>query len=93
MDIDPVPPQSEVEEFPGAAATFEQGRVSFLQRFDQDRFSEERRSNIYYPFASRADWELGLWLTRSGLSMAAIDGLLSLQLVSPTMISNVHDGF
>lgn len=82
MDVDSAGQQCVVEEFPGAATTYEQERTSFLRRFDQDQFSEERRTNLYYPFASRVDWELGLWLTRSGLSMAATDSLLSLELVS-----------
>lgn len=82
---DPEPYRGTVEEFPGAAAVFAQQQNSFLDRFDRDKFSHERRTNLYYPFASRADWELGLWLTRSGLSMAAIDSLLSLELVSFTI--------
>lgn len=91
MDVDP-PQQSLVEEYPGAAATYNQERKSFLQHFDQDQFAEQRCSNLYYPFGSRADWELGLWLTRSGLSMAAIDSLLSLGLVS-RLPSHVFDVF
>lgn len=85
MDIDRPelePDRGTIEEFPGAARVFAQQQNSFLDHFDRDRFSEERRSNLYYPFASRADWEFGLWLTRSGLSMAAIDSFLSLELVS-----------
>lgn len=84
MDVDQPeePYQGAVEQFPGAASIFLRQPNSFLERFDRDRFSQERRSNLYYPFASRADWEMGLWLTRSGLSMAAIDSLLSLELVS-----------
>lgn len=76
------PYQGTVEEFPGAAAIYSRQQNSFLERFDRDQFSQERRVNLYYPFASRADWEMGLWLTRSGLSMAATDSLLSLDLVS-----------
>jgi len=28
--------------------------------------------NLYYPFASKQDWEMASWLLRSGLSMAAV---------------------
>ena len=76
-----------VEQFPGAAKTFQSESHTFLHEFDQDHFSKERRGNLYYPFASRADWQFGLWLTRSGLSLAAVDSLLSLALVSSF---NVH---
>ena len=85
MDIDPV--QGSVEEFPGAAKVFPGERQTFLGAFDNDSFSNERRSNSYYPFASRLDWEFGLWLTRSGLSLAAVDSLLSLELVGPVYCS------
>lgn len=85
------PHDGTVEEFPGAAAIFSHQPNSFLERFDRDQFSNQRQSNLYYPFASRADWEFGLWLTRSGLSMAAIDSLLSLQLVSLVILFDFPD--
>ncbi|KAG9310636.1 hypothetical protein JVU11DRAFT_9210 [Chiua virens] len=87
MDVDPIPQDSLMEEFPGAAATFGQGRTTFLQRFDDNQFLEEQHSNLYYPFASHPDWELGVWLTQSGLSMVTIDSLLSLELMKTLPIS------
>lgn len=79
---DPPERSSSTQYFPGAAHTYEGGKT-FLDRFDADEFSKHRNSNIYYPFASRGDWELASWLLRSGLSMGAIDSLLSLDLVRP----------
>ena len=76
------PYQGTVEEFPGAAAILSRQPNTFLKHFDQDRFSQEHRTNIYYPFAYPADWEVGLWLTHSRLSMTAMDSLLTLELVS-----------
>ena len=67
--------------FPGASARYGRG-PTFMENFDSDRFSEERAVNPYYPFASRSDWEMGAWLLRSGLSMAAINEFLSLEIVS-----------
>ena len=52
-----------------------------MQRFNMDQYAELRRANLYYPFASKQDWEVGLWLLRSSLSMAAINSFFSLQLV------------
>ncbi|KAI6039430.1 hypothetical protein EDC04DRAFT_2526922, partial [Pisolithus marmoratus] len=46
-----------------------------------DKFSNHQSLNIYYPFASRGDWELGSWLLHSGLSMGVINTFLSLHLV------------
>ena len=74
------PQSSSIEYFPGAAKTYS-GGSTFLNKFDTDEFSSCRSSNIYYPFASRGDWQLGSWLLRSGLSMSAMDTLLSLDLV------------
>jgi hypothetical protein len=54
-----------------------------MDRFDLDQYAEERKSNLFYPFASKQDWDVGYWLLSSGLSMAAIDEFLSLELVSP----------
>ena len=85
MDIEPV--QGSVEEFPGAAKVFPGEWQTFLGVFDSDSFSNEQWSNSYYPFTSRPDWEFGLWLTRSGLSLAAVDSLLSLELVGPVYCS------
>lgn len=58
------------------------GGETFMDKFDRDRFAEERKQNLYYPFADRDDWEMGYWLLNSGLSMAAINKFLSLKLVS-----------
>jgi len=71
---------SPIEYFPGAAQAFV-GGSTFLDRFEADQFSNCRSSNIYYPFASRGDWQMGSWLLRSGLSMSAINTFLSLDLV------------
>ena len=86
MDIDmgTEPILGSVDEFPSAAKVFPGERQTFLGAFDGDTFSNERQYNPYYPFASRPDWEFGLWLTRSGLSLAAMDSLLSLELVGPS---------
>jgi hypothetical protein len=70
-----------VQEYDGAARTFGLG-TTFMQQFDCDEFAEERTENLYYPFASRAEWELAAFLLRSDLSLAALDMFLSLNLVS-----------
>ena len=70
-----------VQEYDGAAKTFGPG-TTFMQQFECDEFSEERSQNLYYPFASRAEWELAAFLLRSDLSLSALDMLLSLNLVS-----------
>jgi hypothetical protein len=69
-----------VEEYPHAAATFGLGQT-FMDRFDDDVYTEYRTNNLYYPFATRQDWEIGNFLERSSLSMSAIDEFLSLEVV------------
>ncbi|KIL54004.1 hypothetical protein M378DRAFT_182687, partial [Amanita muscaria Koide BX008] len=68
-----------VEEYDGAAKTYGSG-TSFMRQFNSDTFATERAENIYYPFASRAEWDLAAFLLRSDLSIAAIDNFLSLTL-------------
>lgn len=70
-----------VDEYPRAAATWGRGQT-FMDRFDSDVHANDRIENLYYPFASKQDWEIGEFLERSSLSMAAIDEFLALDLVS-----------
>ena len=69
-----------MEEFESSAQTFGNGRT-FLDRFHMDIFSNERETNLHYPFASKQEWELAQFLLRSSLSLADIDNFLSLNLV------------
>ena len=71
-------PISEV--FEGASKTYGKG-TTFMEQFDYDRFTNERTVNLYYPFASREEWEFASSLLCSSLSMHAIDTFLSLDLV------------
>ena len=70
-----------VEEFPGAGCTYGNGET-FMNLFDTDQHAHHRTHNLYYPFASKAEWQLASWLLRSNLSMQAIDEFLLLDLVS-----------
>ena len=82
MDVDVGDVESGVnaEYFLHAARVYD-GGLTFMDQFDTDPFSARRTTNLYYPFASRQDWELGSWLLRSGLSLVAIDKFFSLELV------------
>ena len=75
-----------VQEYEGAARTFGPG-TTFMQQFECDEFAEERTQNLYYPFTSRAEWELAAFLLRSDLSLAALDMFLSLNLVSALSVT------
>ena len=79
---------SNLEYYPGASSTYGQG-TTFMSEFFTDKYAHLRHENIFYPFASKEDWQLGSWLLRSGLSMAAMDGFLSLELVSISPL-NLH---
>lgn len=68
------------EEYPGASHTYP-GGDTFMDAFDKAEFAEERRTNLFYPFASRQEWEMASFLVRSNLSMAAMNEFLSLQMV------------
>lgn len=58
---------------------------TFMDQFDKDGFADSRaKGQLYYPFASRDEWELASFLLQSNLSMASIDSFLKLELVSYT---------
>ncbi len=57
--------------------------TTFMDQFDSDYFSDARKHGcLYYPFASRQEWDLASFLLNSGLSMASINRFLKLELVS-----------
>lgn len=69
------------DHFPNPPLAYQDG-YTFLGLFDSDENSIHRKTNLYYPFSSRRDWQLAAWLLRSGLSMGKIDSFLSLEMVS-----------
>jgi len=81
-----------IEYFLGAAKAFS-GGSTFLNKSKVDQFNECRSSNIYYLFASRGEWQMGLWLLRSGLSMSTINAFLSLDLVYPLLTRHGHHAY
>ena len=71
------------EEFhPNVPLIFGSG-PGLIDAFKADQHAEKRKENLYYPFSSKAEWGLALWLLRSGLLMRAIDNFLALPIVSP----------
>ena len=79
-----------VEVYPGAAQTYGKG-PTFMDEFDGDKYAVMRKENLYYPWASRPEWELAAFLLRSSLSMAVINQFLSLDLVSLLTLPLVYD--
>ena len=77
-----IPPACHFKErYPNASETYGAGST-FMDVFDQDTHFAERKLNIFYPFASRDEWELASFLLRSNLSLASMDKFLKLTLVS-----------
>jgi len=68
------------EEFSAAAAMFSHGAM-FMDTFDKDTHVQGCSKNIFYPFASRDEWEMASFLLQSQLSMVSINKFLSLKLV------------
>ena len=68
------------EVFPGASKIYGKDK-SFMDVFDADQHAHHHVENVFYPFASKQDWEIASWLGKSNLSMALINEFLSLELV------------
>lgn len=79
-----------VQAFEGCSEAFAGGK-SFMDNFRQEEHAAERRANLYFPFASREEWQLASWILRSRLSLSAIDSLLSLDIVSVFLRSRERD--
>lgn len=69
-----------VKEYTGSAQIFGTG-PTFLDKFDMDKYSPHRKTNLYYPFASREEWEYSFFLVRSNMNLAHVDELLKLEKV------------
>lgn len=71
-----------IKQHPTSSRVFGHGET-FMDQFDKDQFVEARKQGLlYYPFATRDEWELASFLLQSNLSMSAIDRFLKLELVS-----------
>jgi hypothetical protein len=73
--------QTFTEMYQGCSQAFS-GGSTFMESFWQDKYAPERRENLYFPLASGNEWQFASWCLCSGLSMAAVDSLLSLNIVS-----------
>ena len=49
------------QEEPDSTCTYGPG-TTFMDKFDCDEHANRRTHNIYYPFPSWSDWQLGAWL-------------------------------
>ncbi|KZP33945.1 hypothetical protein FIBSPDRAFT_698382, partial [Athelia psychrophila] len=63
-----------------AGQTYGDGQT-FMDLFNTDCYTGQRANNVYYPFCTKGDWEMGSWLLQSGLSMCAINDFLKLEKV------------
>jgi hypothetical protein len=70
-----------IKKHPTSGSVYGRGET-LMDQCDKDKFTERRKENLYYPFASRDEWELASFLLHSRLSMAAVDRFLKLELVS-----------
>ena len=66
---------------------------TFMDIFHMDQYSWDHLDNVFYPFASKQDWELASWLTHANLSIRLIDDFFSLQLVCVPFIFNENTHF
>ena len=75
-----LPHQPVTKLYPGTSKNYGQGHT-FMDIFNANQFLAMCEHNIFYPFASKTEWQFTLWLTNSGLSMATVDECLSLDIV------------
>ncbi|KIK38770.1 hypothetical protein CY34DRAFT_25513 [Suillus luteus UH-Slu-Lm8-n1] len=71
---------------PKPSQTYGRG-YTFLDSFHSDENNMYHTENHYYLFSGQRDWEVALWLLRSGLSMAKVDSFLSLEMIKSLPLS------
>ena len=81
-----------VEMYEGCSEVFP-GSKLFMDNFRQDKYTGKWQENLYFPFASREEWQLASWLLRSHLSLSAIDSLLLLDIVCITSLHEQEQNF
>ncbi|KAG2109909.1 uncharacterized protein F5147DRAFT_575484 [Suillus discolor] len=72
--------------YPEPPLAFKEG-YTFLSLFDADENSIYHKTNLYYPFSGRREWQLAAWLLRSGLSMEKMNSFLALEMIDDLPLS------
>ncbi|KAG1900849.1 uncharacterized protein F5891DRAFT_1188342 [Suillus fuscotomentosus] len=80
--------QSAEEWYEGTGTCYSQDGTTFLDLFDTNEYANCRKDNLFYPFASRNEWEVADFLLRSLLSMAAINEFLALSMIRELNLSS-----
>ena len=60
---------------------------TFMDTFCDDQYADERRQNLYFPFASCKEWQFASWLLHLELTLTAIDLLLALDIICAFLLS------
>lgn len=89
-DDDVAPGARYIDDHPTAAADKGKGK-NILEHISLSYFVEQRRTNVYYPFRNKDDWEVAAFLSNSSLSMAEIDTLLSLSFVRAFLLLSLNN--
>lgn len=83
------PPNPEApyrENYTGAARKHDDKGPTFMDNFWSDPKADERKSNIFFPFASSEEWEFASWLLKANLPLAITDEFLKLRLVKTMLL-------
>ncbi len=75
------PSKSYTKLHPTAGKIYGKGRTFLQEIDDKDDAKTDRRTNVYYPFMSRQDFEMGAWLSESNVSRSQIEHFLKLEYV------------
>ncbi|KAG2338226.1 hypothetical protein BDR05DRAFT_952051 [Suillus weaverae] len=75
------------EKYEGARTCYSQDGLTFLDLFDANEYVECRKENLFYPFASKEEWEVGDFLLHSSLSMTVINKFQKLLMIQKLCLS------
>lgn len=78
---EPCPSDFHKAAYPNAGTTFGKGKTSLEEMFYADQYANERKDNMFYPFACEMEWELAAWLQRTHMSTELLDQFFKLRYV------------
>ncbi|KAF9029704.1 hypothetical protein BDZ89DRAFT_1132820 [Hymenopellis radicata] len=81
-----IPTVKATDNYPNAATGYGAGHT-VMDDFKNDKFSGHRVFNLYYPFASKDEWLVGVFLLRSSMTVTELDAFFKLPLISKLGLS------
>lgn len=72
--------------FPGAGKVFGKGSDILTSITESDEFRVQRKTNLYFPFSCKMEWEVAKWLSTLNVSISQADAFFKLEYVRCSLL-------